>query len=67
MYVRSPTKSTVRASRELGVPQHTVRKTLRKRLVMKPYMLQMVQEITDDDKESRFRIKSPISVTLLIP
>ncbi|KAG8243443.1 hypothetical protein J6590_045294 [Homalodisca vitripennis] len=35
--VRSPGKSTRRASRELQLPQTTVWRVLRKRLVMKPY------------------------------
>jgi len=36
-FVRSPTKSTVRSSRELIIPQPTVWRILRKRLKLKPY------------------------------
>jgi hypothetical protein len=42
-YVRSPRKSTYRASRELNVPQATVWRMLRKHLQFKPYKFQMVQ------------------------
>ena len=36
-FQRSPQKSTARASRELGIPQTTVWRVLRKRLQMYPY------------------------------
>jgi transposase len=45
----SPQKSTRRASRELQLPQTTVSKILRKRLLMKPYKLQLVQALKPED------------------
>jgi len=36
-FERSPRKSTRRASRELGIPQPTVWRALRRRLLFKPY------------------------------
>jgi len=42
-FQRSPQKSTARASRELGIPQTTVWRVLRKRLQMYPYRLMMLQ------------------------
>jgi len=38
-------KSTSRASRELGIPQPTVWHALRRRLLYKPYRLQLVQAL----------------------
>ena len=38
-FQRSPQKSTAKASRELGIPQTTVWRVLRKRLQMYPYRL----------------------------
>lgn len=52
-FVRSPRKSTNRASRESGIPQPTVWKVLRKRLHLRPYKLTMVQQISDLDKVAR--------------
>lgn len=52
-FVRSPRKSTNRASRELGIPQPTVWKVLRKRLLYKPYRLQLVQALKPNDKVKR--------------
>jgi hypothetical protein len=46
----SPQKSTHLASRQLQLPQKTVWRVLRKRLVIKPYKLQMVQALTPNDK-----------------
>jgi transposase len=46
----SPQKSTYRASRQLQLPQKTVWRVLRKRLVITPYKLQMVQALTPNDK-----------------
>ncbi|PNF36342.1 hypothetical protein B7P43_G00512 [Cryptotermes secundus] len=48
-FVRSPQKSTVRASRELGLPQQTVWTNLRRRLHFKPYRLQLLQQINPED------------------
>jgi len=44
-YQRSPRKSTRRASRELTTPHVTVWPVLRRRLLMKPYRLQLVQAL----------------------
>jgi len=42
-FERSPRKSTRRASKELGIPQPKVWCVLRRRLLSKPYRLQLVQ------------------------
>lgn len=52
-FVRSPGKSTRRGSRELQIPQSTVWRVLRKRLVMKPYRLTLVQALSAADKIKR--------------
>ena len=52
-FLRSPRKSTRSASRELKVPQSTVSKILRKRLLLHPYRLQLVQKLHPEDKETR--------------
>ena len=52
-FLRSPRKSTRRASRELKVPQSTVSKILRKPLRLHPYKLQLVQKLHPEDKETR--------------
>ena len=52
-FLRSPRKSTCRASRKLKVPQSTVSKILRKRLRLLPYKLQLVQKLHPEDKETR--------------
>jgi len=44
-FERSPSKSTGRASRELGIPQPTVWRVLRRRLLLKPNRLQLVQAL----------------------
>lgn len=51
--LRSPKKSTPRISVELQIPQSSVWRILRKRLKMKPYRLQMLQQLRDDDKVKR--------------
>jgi transposase len=43
-------KSTYQASRQLQLPQKTIWRVLHKRLVIKPYKLQMVQALTPNDK-----------------
>jgi hypothetical protein len=48
------TKSTRRASRELQLPQTTVPKILRKRLLMKPYKLQLFQALKPEDLAVRY-------------
>jgi transposase len=52
-FERSPRKSTGRASRELGLPQNSVRRVLRRRLLFKPYRLQLVQALHANDKVKR--------------
>ncbi|PNF40249.1 hypothetical protein B7P43_G07078 [Cryptotermes secundus] len=52
-FERSPRKSTNRASRELAIPQSTVWRVLTVRLHLKPYRLQLVQALTNDDKRKR--------------
>jgi hypothetical protein len=51
--VRSPRKSTYRANRELGIPQKTVWRVLRKRLQTRPYRLQSLQALKNSDLELR--------------
>ena len=51
--LRSPKKSIRRTSMETLIPSTTVWRVARKRLVMKPYKLQLVQTITADDKRKR--------------
>jgi hypothetical protein len=48
-FQRSPQKSTLQASRELQLPQTTISKILRKRLLMKLYKLQLVQALKSED------------------
>jgi len=52
-FERSPHKSTRTASRELGIPQPTVWRVLRRRLLFKPYRLQLVQALRPNDKRKR--------------
>ena len=59
-YQRSPTKSTRRASRELQLPKTTVWRVLRRRLVMKPYKLQLLQALNNDDKHKRVEFSGQI-------
>ncbi|KAG8335203.1 hypothetical protein J6590_073974 [Homalodisca vitripennis] len=49
----SPKKSTRRAAVETGIPQKTVWRMLRIRLLLKPYGLIIVQHITDLEKAAR--------------
>ncbi|GBL94855.1 hypothetical protein AVEN_197534-1 [Araneus ventricosus] len=48
-FVLSPQKSTVRASRELGILREIVWNVLRRRLHFKPYRLQLLQHLNPDD------------------
>jgi len=48
-FVRSPQKSTNRASQELQMPQSSVRHILRKRLHAKGYWLQLLQALNPQD------------------
>lgn len=50
---RSPKKSTSRLGVELQIPQSSVWRILRKRLRMKPYRLQLLQQLRDGDREKR--------------
>ncbi|PNF41765.1 hypothetical protein B7P43_G03447 [Cryptotermes secundus] len=52
-YTRSAKKSTTHASLELQVPQKTVWNILRKRLLMFPYRLQLLQNLPENDKTPR--------------
>ena len=52
-FVRSPRKSTKRDSLKLIVPKTRVWNILKKRFRCKPYTLQLVQALSDDDKEER--------------
>jgi DNA-binding transcriptional regulator YhcF (GntR family) len=59
-FVHSPQKSTITASRALGIPQQTVWKILR-RLQFKPYRLQLLQQLKPEDYGRRlefFKSKS---------
>ena len=51
--LRSPKKSIRRTSMETVIPRTTVWRVVRKRLVMKPYKLQVFQAITAADKRKR--------------
>ena len=51
--LRSPKKSIRRTSMDTLIPPTTVWRVVRKRLVMKPYKLQVVQAITAADKRKR--------------
>ncbi|GBM94613.1 hypothetical protein AVEN_189021-1 [Araneus ventricosus] len=52
-YERSPRKSTYEGSRQLQMPQKTVCRVLRKRLKMKPYVIQLVQQLKKEDYGKR--------------
>ena len=52
-FQRSPRKSTRRASQELTIPHVTVWRVLRRRLLMKPYRLQLVQALSLGDRRKR--------------
>jgi hypothetical protein len=54
-FQRSTRKSTNRASLGLDIPQPTVWRILRKRLQVKPYRLQLLQALTDEDKTRRLQ------------
>lgn len=48
-FVRSPSKSTRRASSELGIPQSTVNKILNKKLRLHAYKVQILHHLQPDD------------------
>jgi len=47
-FLRSPKKSTGTAAKELSMSKMTVWRVLHKRLVFKPYRIQMVQQLSDE-------------------
>ncbi|GBO03785.1 hypothetical protein AVEN_220072-1 [Araneus ventricosus] len=55
-FLRSPKKSTVCTSRELGIPQLTVWRVLRKKLCYKPYKLQSLQALRPSDQEHQLNV-----------
>jgi len=52
-FLHSPKKSTATAAKELSMSKTTVRRVLRKRLVFKPYRIQMVQQLSDEGHRRR--------------
>jgi hypothetical protein len=52
-FVQSPKKSTRKASTELGIPGTTVLRVLCKRLQFKPYRVQFLQSLSEEDKVRR--------------
>ena len=52
-FMHSPKKSTTTAAKELSMSKTTVWSVLRKRLVFKPYRIQMVQQLSDEDHRRR--------------
>ena len=52
-FVWNPRKSTLRGSRELGIPQPTVWCILRKRLKLKPYHIMLLQKLLPDEHHWR--------------
>ena len=52
-FLHSPKKSTGTAAKELSMLKTTVWRVLRKRLVFKPYRIQMVQQLSDEDHRRR--------------
>ena len=53
-FLHSPKKSTGTAAKELSISKTTVWRVLPKRLVFKPYRIQMVQQVSDEDHRRRF-------------
>jgi hypothetical protein len=51
-FLHSPKKSTGTAAKELSMSKTTVRRVLHKRLVSKPYRIQMVQQLSDADQSA---------------
>jgi hypothetical protein len=52
-FLHSPKKSTATAAKELSMLKTTVWRVLHKRLVFKPYRIQMVQQWSDEDHRRR--------------
>ncbi|GBN29660.1 Sodium-dependent high-affinity dicarboxylate transporter 3 [Araneus ventricosus] len=53
-FTGSPTKSTRQASIELGVARSSIRDALHKRMHLKPYKMQLVQQLKPSDLSIRF-------------
>jgi hypothetical protein len=53
-FVRSPHKSVRRAGKELKVPKTTVWQVLRNHLHLRPYRLQILQQLKPTDKVKRY-------------
>ena len=60
VFGRSPRKSTRRCSKELAIPHTTVWRVLTRRLGMKPYRLQLVQKLRNDDKGKRMEFSNAL-------
>jgi hypothetical protein len=52
-FLHSPKKSTDAAAKELSMSKTTVWRVVHKRLVFKPYRIQMVQQLSDEDHRCR--------------
>jgi len=52
-FLHSPKKSTGTAAKGLSMSKTTVWRVLHKRLVFKPYRIQMVQQLSDEDHRRR--------------
>ena len=52
-FLYSPKKSRGTAAKELSMSKTTVWKVLRKRLVLRPYRIQKVQQLSDEDHRRR--------------
>ena len=52
-FLHSPKKSTRTAAKELSMSKTTVWRVLHKRLVFKPYRIQMAQQFSDEDHRRR--------------
>jgi arsenate reductase-like glutaredoxin family protein len=57
IFLHSPKKSTGTAATELSISKTTVWRVLRKRLVFKPYRIQMVQQLSDEDHRRRLDLR----------
>lgn len=59
-FIRSPQKSTRRASLQLNIPHMTIWRVLRNRLHLHAYKLQIVQALKPNDKPKRFQFAQNI-------
>jgi len=53
IFLHSPKKSKAAVAKKLSMSKTTVWRVLRKRLVFKPYCIQMVQQLSDEDHRRR--------------